>query len=112
MLVNRPQPWSLTGPHVTPLAANRSTVAIDVVAHQVQLVRRRAVDRMHGHLGRRQLEDQPAASGVDVRVLEHVAEERAVRVGVAAVNNHMSAGDHRLTIRRDEFTARRWSARV
>jgi hypothetical protein len=47
-----------------------------------------------------------------LRVLQHVAEERAIRVGVAAVHNHMSAGDHRLTIRRDEFATRRRSARV
>jgi len=52
-----------------------------VVAHQIQLVRRRVrgVDR---HLAWRQLEDQPAAARVDVRVLQDVAEERPVGVGV------------------------------
>ncbi len=82
-----------------------------VVAHQIQLVRRRVrgVDR---HLAGRQLEDQPAAARVDVRVLQHVAEERPVGVGVAAVHDHMSAGDHALTIRRDEFAAPPRSAPV
>jgi len=47
-----------------------------------------------------------------VRILQHVAEESAVRVGVAAVHDHMSAGDHRLTIRRDDFSMGPQSARV
>ncbi len=46
--------------------------------------------RMHRHLAGRQLEDEPAAAGVDVRILEHVSEERPVRVGVAAVDDDMS----------------------
>src|SRR3984893_9816441 len=47
-----------------------------------------------------------------VTVLQHVAKERPIRVGVAAVHDHVSAGDHHVTIRRDEFGAPRWSPRL
>jgi hypothetical protein len=67
---------------------------------------------MHRNLARRQFEDQPAAACVDVRVGEHVAEERSVSVGVAAVDDHVSAGNHGARVRRDEFAAPRRSARV
>ena len=68
---------------------------------------------MHRHLAGRELEDQPAAAGVDVWILQHVAEERPVRVGVAAVDDDVTAGDHGATVRpRDEFADRRRSAPV
>jgi hypothetical protein len=41
---------------------------------------------MHGNLGGRKFEDQPAGAGVDVRVLEHVSKESAVGFGVGAVD--------------------------
>ena len=66
------------GQQTPPLVADRAAAqtrggelfdgGVEVVAHQVQLVRACALDRMHGHLGRRQLGDEQAASGVDVRV--------------------------------------------
>src|SRR4051812_18031142 len=43
---------------------------VEVVAHEIQLVRGRTVRGMHRNLGRRQLEDEPAAAGVDVRLPE------------------------------------------
>ncbi|WP_449560230.1 hypothetical protein [Mycolicibacterium mageritense] len=55
---------------------------------------RRGVGGMHGHLAGRQLEDQPAAAGVDVRIVQHVAEERPIGVGVGAVDDDMGTGDH------------------
>jgi hypothetical protein len=61
-----------------------------------------------GDLGRRELEDQPAAAGVDVGVTQHVAQESPVGAGVVAVDDHVAAGDHRLTIRahrRDDSVA-------
>jgi hypothetical protein len=42
---------------------------------------------MDGHFRRRQSEDQPAVSDVDVRQREHVAQERAVRLSVRAVDD-------------------------
>ena len=94
MLVSRPQPSSLTGPHVTPLAASVLDGGVDVVAHQVQLVRPASSAGCTATSAGRQLEDQPAAAGVDVRILQHVAEEGPVGVGVAAVHDDMSASDH------------------
>jgi Amino acid permease len=54
-----------------------------VVAHQVELLRTALLGRVERRLGRRQPEDEPAAAGVDRREPQHVAEERAVGVGVA-----------------------------
>jgi hypothetical protein len=45
-----------------------------------------------------------------VWILEHVLEERPVRVGVAAVDDDVTAGNHGATVRlRDEFAEPRWS---
>jgi hypothetical protein len=39
----------------------------DALAEEVELVQVVSIGRMDGNLGRRQTEDQPAASGIDVR---------------------------------------------
>src|SRR5215475_11763439 len=52
------------------------------------------VERMHCDLGWRQREDQPAVTGVDRLVLEHVAEKRSVSLGVLAVDDDVSAVNH------------------
>ena len=49
---------------------------------------------MHGDLRRRQPEDQPPAADIHVRQLEDIAQDRAIRVGVGAVDNRMRAGNH------------------
>ena len=46
---------------------------VDVVAHQVQLMRTCSLGWVHGHLGGRQFEDQPTPAGVDAGVLQHIA---------------------------------------
>src|SRR5438132_11290734 len=48
---------------------------------------------MHGDLSGRQREDQPAASDIDVPVFQDVAEERAVRLRVLAVDDGVGADD-------------------
>ena len=55
---------------------------------------RRAVDGMHGDLGGRKFEDQPAGAGVDVRVVEHVSKEGTVGFGVAAADDDVATIDH------------------
>jgi signal transduction histidine kinase len=70
----------------------------EVVAHQEQLVGLLAVGRVHGELGRRQPEDEPAVAGVDVVIAEGVPEEGAVRLGIVTVDDHMNAIDHRAII--------------
>ena len=43
---------------------------------------------------RREREDQPATARVDVLESEHFAKERAVRLGVARVDDRVGACDH------------------
>src|SRR5205823_12729670 len=63
-----------------------------------QLVSAVGVRRMDGQLGRWQGEDQPTMPGIYGRVVEHIPEERAIGVGVGAVEHYMRASDHVLTI--------------
>lgn len=65
-----------------------------VVAQEVQLVLDGAVGWVDGDLRRWQLEDQPTASGVDVRLSEDVGEERTVRLGIPTEHDDMTAVDH------------------
>src|SRR5947209_6698722 len=48
---------------------------------------------MHGDLSGRQCEDQPAASDIDVPILQDVAEELAIRLRVLAVDDGVGADD-------------------
>ena len=59
---------------------------VEVVTHQVELVLARPICGMHGDLGWRQLEDQPAISGVDPCKSEHVTDEGPVGVRVRDIN--------------------------
>jgi len=63
-------------------------------AHQVQLVRLTPLGGVDGDFRRRQRENQPAAAGVDVGQLQDVPKERAVGVGILAVDDRVSAVDH------------------
>src|SRR6266436_9546559 len=67
---------------------------LDVVTHQVELVLARPVCRMHGDLGWRQLEDQPATAGVDPCKSEHVTDEDPISLRVGAVENDVCSVDH------------------
>src|SRR5215470_3733297 len=67
---------------------------MDVVAHQEKFVHIVFVGRMHRHLAWRQREDQPTVASVDRLVLQHVAEERSVSLGILAVDDDVSAVNH------------------
>jgi MFS family permease len=67
---------------------------VDVVADQVELGRAGGLGGVHGHLGRWELQDQPAAARIHVREPEDVLQERPVGVGVAAVEDDVRATDH------------------
>src|SRR5262249_18508312 len=56
---------------------------LDVIAHQVELVLPQPICRMHSDLSGRELEDQPAISGVDPSESKYVADEGPVglRIG-------------------------------
>jgi hypothetical protein len=49
---------------------------------------------VHGDLGRRQRHDQPAAAGVDRGTAEQVTQKDSIGLGVGAVQDGMSSGDH------------------
>ena len=49
---------------------------------------------MHGKLRGRKTEDQPAASRIDMFESEHVGQERAIGVGIAAEQDDVTAIDH------------------
>src|SRR5215831_12554554 len=68
--------------------------SIDVVAHEIQLVRLMIL-RMNPKLRRRQREDEPSAARVDVRGVEDVAKKRADGVGVLRIDERVHSGDHR-----------------
>lgn len=86
-------------------------MSVQVVAHQVQhrsdemAVRvnlgESAIARVDCNFGRGQGENQPAATGVDERELQHVANESPVRVRVRAVYQEMRARDHEAESSRD-----------
>ena len=60
---------------------------------------------MYGHFGWRKPEDQPSAARIDVRVVQDVAEERAVGLGGAAVDDDMGSRDgHGATIASHQAT--------
>src|SRR5262249_15325990 len=73
----------------------RARHRLDVVAHQVDLMTAVLGGRVHRDLGRRQREDEPALSGIDVGESEDVAQEGAIRFGILAVDDRMCATDHR-----------------
>jgi hypothetical protein len=65
-----------------------------VVAHEVQLVPGWTVGRVCGQLRGRELEDQPATAGVDMRLTENVSEEGAIRLRITAEHDHVAPTDH------------------
>jgi hypothetical protein len=53
---------------------------------------------MYGYLGGRKFEDQPVGAGVDVRVVEYVAEEGPIGIGVVTVDDDVATVDHAATV--------------
>lgn len=76
------------------LRRHRLNERVDVIAHQVQLVRAVAVGRVYGDLSRWQGEDQPAVSGVGEWIAQNITKERAIGLCVFAVDDDVSAVDH------------------
>jgi hypothetical protein len=48
---------------------------------------------MDAELGRRQLEDQPAVTGIDMFPAEHVPEQRSQLLGLWCIEQDVRAGD-------------------
>src|SRR5258707_14127458 len=62
---------------------------LEVVAHQVELVLPQPVSGVYGDLGGRQLEDQPAITGVDPGKPEYVPAKEPAGPCIGAVENDM-----------------------
>src|SRR5262245_13341686 len=67
-----------------------------VFAHEIQLMYVVLIRRMERSLRRRQCEDQPTAAGVHGHKSKDVSEKGAISLRVLAVDDDMSANDHRL----------------
>jgi DNA-binding CsgD family transcriptional regulator len=80
--------------HLDALGAQLGQGGADVVAHQVQLVAGVSIGRVHGQLGGRQGEDEPAAARVHRRQVQHVGEERPDPLGVRGEDDRVHTGDH------------------
>jgi hypothetical protein len=50
---------------------------------------------MNGELRRRQTEDQPSATGIDMVEAEYVGHEGAIGVSIAAEDDYVRTEDHR-----------------
>src|SRR6476620_1179099 len=74
---------------------------LHVVAREEELVRGGTLRGVHRHLRRGQLEDQPPAAGVHVRLSQDVGEEGPVRLGFTAEQHDMASVDHATTVRRE-----------
>jgi len=79
-------------------------LSLQVVAHQMKLgahhgrvafrVPGRAFDGMDSGLGGRQRKDQPAVARIHRFKSENLAKEKAIRLGIFAVEKDVSSGDH------------------
>ena len=69
----------------------------EVIAHEVQL-RPGSVGRVYRELRWRQIENQPAATRIDVVEAERVGKERAIGVCVAAEDDDVRTEDHRRSV--------------
>jgi hypothetical protein len=88
----------LTSEQATPRSAISAMNPLHVIAHQKKLMSAVGLRRMDGQLGGRQREDQPAVPGIHGRVGQHIPEERAIGVGVGAVEDDMCAPNHELSL--------------
>jgi hypothetical protein len=66
----------------------------DVVAHEIQLVMSTVIRGVRGELSRRQLEDEPAASGIDRRQAQNVVQEGADRLWILREDDRVHTSDH------------------
>src|SRR5580658_2635223 len=76
--------------------AKRLQFGLEVVAHEIQLVRPIAVAGMERRLRRRQRKNQPSMARIHRRETKNVPEERPIRIGILAVDDDMRPEDHRI----------------
>src|SRR4051794_2470159 len=74
-----------------PLLYERSHLCFQIVAHEVKFMCAVIARWMDCGLSRRQCEDKPAMTGIDVFKAEDIAEEGAVRLRIFAIENDVSS---------------------
>lgn len=74
----------------------RGDLSLEIVAHEIKLVRAIVLRGMNRGLGRRQGEEKPAVPGVHGWKAENVAKKGAIRFSVLTEKNNVSARDHGL----------------
>src|SRR6185312_4358955 len=84
--------------------ARLSVIRYQIVGHQIEddaqevlvtmLLDEVAASRMDRHFRRRHTEDQPFVAEIDTVPLQNVAEKRAVRVSIFAIEKEMRACNH------------------
>src|SRR6266513_5443609 len=81
-------------PAFNPPLLHRTHKRVNVFAHEVELMQFSLLRRMHGNLGWRQSENQPAIPDIHVWELQDISKERTIRCRVGAVDDCMCAIDH------------------
>jgi hypothetical protein len=81
------------------LARERGYLGFEIVAHEVKFVGTVFIRRVDCSFCGRQGEDQPAVASIYGLESEDVAEECAVGVGVFAMEDDVSARDHKFPLR-------------
>ena len=69
--------------------------AVEVLAHQVELMAASTLTRVEGQLRRRQPEDQPATASINGPKAEHLLREGTRRLGIVSKDDHVGTADHR-----------------
>jgi len=76
------------------LLCEGSYFGFQIVAHEIEFVGAASIGRVDCGFCRRQGEDQPTMARIHGFETEHVAEKRAVRLGVLTVDDYVSPRDH------------------
>jgi hypothetical protein len=76
------------------LLCEGSYFGFQIVAHEIQFIGMTRIGRVECGFRRRESEDQPAMTRVHGLEAEDVAEKCAIRFGVLAIDNDVSANDH------------------
>ena len=67
---------------------------LDIVAHEPDLVRVVLAGFVQGEIGWRQPEEQSPIADIDMRKLQHIAEERRIGIRVRRIGDDMCAVDY------------------
>src|ERR1700733_9542696 len=76
------------------LLGERVYLSFQIVTHEIKLLGRALIRWMNGGFSRREREDQPAMTGINGFETENITEKCAVRLGIFAVKNYVSAKNH------------------